>query len=164
VSCPTQTQSVEQSVGANVERGWDWTDECARAWLPGTVYLATNCVRPPADFANGFEYLCVKQGQSANQPPPWSKMAIDGGSFRDGSVVWSARPCTAASLYKTISGSVWASDDEEVTLSAQTIFNTLDQQTVAQMSATPAGEFSVTNTVTFTDGTIAIGIYELEVD
>ncbi len=168
MACAVQTQATCQAKGQVVEAGWDWTDECAHACSRGTYYASATVVRPPAISLTGFEYVAQNAGQTGIDEPDWPSYALTGATFRDGAVMWVAQPASAASLLKTIVSSTWSASDPSVTIAGTGLFNTIDQQTVAQMAGStvsPVGTtYAVTNTVTFSDGTNGVGVFNLTIE
>lgn len=163
MACPQQIEQVCQSVGEIRERGWIFTDECANFWQPGVAYAVDDCVRPPVPFWNGYELQCTRAGQSSNVAPQWNKIANQLQPIPDGSAIWTLQPISTASLIKTITSATWSADSG-VTLNGEAIENTLDQEVMATMTAAETGAYNVTVTAQFSDGTSAIGVFELEVE
>lgn len=72
-------------------------------WVGGRVYRATERVRPSS--ANGYEYECTTAGQSktlrGSKEPTWPTAL--GATVVDGSVTWTCRALSAATLRRVIS-------------------------------------------------------------
>lgn len=163
MACAVRVKDCQHANAARL-RGFDWADECANFRANGEIYEVNEVVRPAA--ATGFELKCTARGQTAAKEPDMRGLE-DAAEVIDGSVTWVLQKTSAASLRKSITTSEWSVEPGgQMTASSPAIQNTLgEQKTVALLSAGTSGEtYVVTDEVTFDDGTIAVGIYELEVD
>lgn len=125
-------------------------------WERGMQYTVASRVRP--NRANGFEYECTVAGQSAHKEPIWPTTI--GQTRIDGSITWTCRAVSSASLRTTIVGvPVWESDD--LTISGE---SASDQLALANISGGEDGEsYSVLITATFADGTVKANVCILPV-
>ena len=73
-------------------------------WSPGTSVTLASFRRPR--IATGFEYECTQAGQTARKEPLWPKTI--GLTVRDGSVIWTCRALSNASLKATLQTANWA--------------------------------------------------------
>lgn len=146
---------------ADVERrGWDLTWFCARAWAPWTYFPTGIRIRPrPIELGGqsgfvGFEYEATTGGYTGEDEPAWPIT----GTVGDGTVVWTARAISDASLHRTIAsvGSIDWSADIPLTVSNITL---ITNGGIVQIAADHAGgtarrtAFSRAE-VTFSDGTV----------
>jgi hypothetical protein len=147
------------SVGEKTPRELDLADVCASTWEPGRVYENGVRVRP-ASKPSGFEYVSTA-GQSAHREPKWP-LTIDA-SIIDGSVTWTAKAISNASLSRTIATAVWTAP-VGITISNQSLINTNGaQRTKAYIQGDGAGNYEVSALVTFSDGSVEQYIIEAAV-
>lgn len=133
-----------------IDYGIDWTAFLAKHWQQGTSYAANDRVRPRTP--TGFEYEATTAGQSAAREPRWPTTLAD--TVADGSVIWTARALSTASLRTTVSTSSWTADSG-VTLSGAVVDGQLATTLVA--GGTSGNRYSVLNRVTFANGQRAEG-------
>jgi hypothetical protein len=159
-----QVEKVCQVASAAIDRGWDYTDECARLHTPGSGYGVGDIVRPAK--ANGFEYLCTVAGQTSLQKKvTWKNYAALDAEFDDGSARFKAQAISIASLRKTISSSIWTAPSGFVVDSGAIINAGGFQQTTARFHGGTAGTiYAVVNSVIFSDGTTATATFNVEVE
>jgi hypothetical protein len=138
------------NAGEKEPRELNLSDVCARTWQPGRVYAAAIRVRP-ASRPSGFEYEATA-GQSGFREPKWP--AVLAATITDGSVTWTARAISNASLSRTITSAAWSAP-AGITLSAESVVNTDGAQRItAYIQGDTAGTYAVTATVTFSDGSV----------
>lgn len=83
---------------------FDWHDFLANDWQPGRAYASLGeRIRPVRGLATGFEYEVTTTGVSGNRRPIFPTTA--GATVRSGSVTFTARAMSSASLRATISSS-----------------------------------------------------------
>lgn len=153
-----------QHLSAKRLRGFDWSAECAKVRASGEVYEAGECVRPAV--ATGFELKCTVAGQTADAEPDYRLATAEGETLQDGSVTWTLQKTSEESLRKTITNSAWAVDPSGLTLSgADTLSTGGEEKTSVYTSGGTADEtYRVTNTVTFSDGSIGVAAYDVTVE
>jgi hypothetical protein len=129
-----------------LDYGIDWARWLARLWEPDQAYALGARIRPTEP--NGFEYECAVAGQSsAREPRVWPRTI--GNSVADGSVVWTCRAVSNASLKTTVQDSVWEAD-EGLTLTNPSLNSQLAVVTVA--GGAPGTRYSLRNRVTLANG------------
>ena len=79
----------------------DWTNEIVELREPNTVYAASDIVAVPDQ---GFYFQAENAGKTAGNNPIWP--LLEGGTVRDGSIVWKAINPVGASI-PTITLSTW---------------------------------------------------------
>lgn len=99
----------------------DFEEECARLWSALTDFDAAERIRVfTGGKAVGFEFEPTTPGRSGLRPPVFP--SVIGSTIADGSIVWTCRAITNASLVRTISGTpTWEVDDDAVTISGETV-------------------------------------------
>jgi hypothetical protein len=134
--------------------------EFIRTWDSGTIYAATQRVRPKK--ANGYEYECTTAGQSDATQPEWPTTI--GGTVIDGSAVWTCRAITSASLTRAITTCVWTGTG--LTIDGEMIANTGGESKVsAYIAGGIAGTiYNVIARITFADAAVEEALIELEVE
>lgn len=138
------------NVGEKEPREINLTEVCARTWQAGRVYAAATRIRPAAK-PSGFEYQATA-GQSGSREPKWPTVAE--ATITDGSITWTAKAISNASLSRTIVTAVWSAPTG-ITLSSEVTTNTDGAQRVlAYIQGDTAGTYEVTATVTFSDGSV----------
>lgn len=154
-------KSVCQHKSARHAYEADWAAECAFAWESGKGYPLNAIVRPSE--SSGYEAKATTAGQSGANEPKWRGKGV-GDTVTDGSVVWTMQRTSADSLEKTIASSLWEApagvtvDDDEI------IDTDGNARTRAYFACTTPGEYEVVNTVTFSDGSVGVAIFDLEVE
>ncbi len=78
--------------------GVDMTGFLEQGWQADFQVLSGYAVRPPTE--NGFEYVCTQAGQTGARQPLWP--ASPNVQVVDGSVVWTSRAASTASLGTTV--------------------------------------------------------------
>lgn len=155
--------TLYQDSAAKLPVEFDWTPACANLWTAGEVYGVNEVVRPST--YNGYEYKCTTAGQAAGDSalePAWPTTIA--GTVTDGSVVWTCQAISNASLVKTIATSLW--DDGGMTITgAVTVTTNGEQQTAALVEGGTVGQtYTIENTVTFSDGTVDVGVVKVTVN
>ena len=92
----------------NLDYGVDWEPFLARYWRAGRTIATGTRVRPTR--FNGYEYEATQGGQTGRSEPTWRTTL--GGTNADGSVVWTCRPVSTASLLTTVQNSTWEVDGQ----------------------------------------------------
>lgn len=130
------------------EWAFDLTDRVARKWKPRAFYTNGLRIRPQRG-ETGLEYEAGGDGQSGTREPRWP-LTI-GQTIVDGSITWTARAISNASLRRTISSVDW--DGAGLTVTQEQISNTGGSQKIsAKVSGGAVGdEHLVTAVVTFND-------------
>lgn len=128
-----------------IDYGIDWTAFLAKHWQQGTSYAANDRIRPRTP--TGFEYEATTAGQSAAREPRWPTTLAD--TVADGSVVWTARALSTASLQTTVSASTWTADPG-LTLSGSQLDGQLATTIVA--GGNSGQTYSIYNRATFANG------------
>lgn len=153
--------SVCLNVGENEPRELNLTDVCARTWLPGRVYAAGIRIRP-AQRPSGFEYEATA-GQTGAREPKWP--TVTDATITDGSITWTTRAISNTSLSRTIVSAVWAATPTGVTLTNQSVVNTDGAQSVVTfIQGDTVGDYEVTATVTFSDGSVEAYVLTVTVE
>lgn len=131
-----------------------------RTWEGGIVHASTERVR--ARKVNGYEYECTSAGQTGPREPEWP--TVIGGTVTDGSVTWTCRAVSNASLTRIIQSCTWLGGG--LTVDGDTIVNTAGEAEVsAYVSGGVAGTvYEVIARITFGDGSIEEGLVEVTVD
>jgi hypothetical protein len=108
---------------ATLDYAVDFEEECARLWSRLTDFSAGERIRIfDGGKAVGFEFEPTTPGRSGVRRPLFP--SVVGDTVPDGSVVWTCRAISAASLLRTVSGTpVWeiTDDDGDVTISSETV-------------------------------------------
>jgi hypothetical protein len=141
--------------GINFER------ECARKWEPWTDFLAGQSIRVygPGN-ASGFEFEPSTPGRSGGTPPRWPTLL--GGTVNDGSIVWTARALSSASLVRSLIGvPTWSCESSEITIGTVT---TLGMKTMADLSGGKNGfDYPISVQAAFTAGKAKTAVCILKV-
>lgn len=98
------SKTVDETVPVQV----DWHDYLARLWDPGRVMTAGRIIRPRRARATGFDYEVTTAGRTGGREPVWPKTL--GATVTNGSVVFTARAGSTASMRALVSTAVWESD------------------------------------------------------
>lgn len=132
-----------------------------RTWEAGRVFASSVRVRP-AKKPNGFEYECTTAGQTGSREPSWPE--TEGGTVTDGSVVWTCRAISNASLARVIASCVWSGGG--LTVDGEQIINTNGEgQVSCYVSGGVSGSlYEVTATITFNDGAVEAAKIQVTVD
>lgn len=108
---------------ATLDYAVDFEEECARTWSRLTDFVAGERIRVfTGGKSVGFEFEPTTPGRSGLRFPYLP--SVIGDTVADGSVVWTCRAISSASLLRTISGTpTWeiADDDGDVTISGETV-------------------------------------------
>jgi hypothetical protein len=108
---------------ATLDYAVDFEEQCARVWSSLTDFQAGEYIRVfSGGKAVGFEFEPTTPGRSGLRAPVFP--SVLGATITDGSVVWTCRAISAASLLRTISGTpAWeiTDDDGDVTISGETV-------------------------------------------
>lgn len=157
-----------QKSAAKLDYTFDWTVNCANRWAAGQIHGLTERIRPT--IANGFEYECTMAGQSsARREPDWKSAAGVGLTINDGSIVWTCRAISNASLAKTVTASTWPTVAGLI-ISAEQMVNTAGEMlTSAFVEFSDAAPITGTlyrlkNVVTFSDSSEDVGEVDIEVE
>lgn len=107
--------------GATLDYAVDFEEQCARVWAPLTDYEAGDRIRVfSGGKAVGFEFEPTTPGRTGPRAPVFPSTV--GATVADGSLVWTCRALSSASLLRTISGTpTWESDDAAVTISDDSV-------------------------------------------
>lgn len=160
MTCPTTIVGEAcLNVGEKEPRELNLTDVCARTWQAGRVYAAGTRVRPDRR-PTGFEYEATA-GQTGAREPKWPTVAE--ATVVDGSITWTARAISNASLSRTIVSATWDAPSG-ITLSNEFVTNTDGAQRVlAYIQADVSGNYQVKATVTFSDPSVEAYILQVTV-
>lgn len=137
---------------ATLDYSVDFEEECARLWSRLTDYSAGERIRIfDGGKAVGYEFEPTTPGRSGTRRPLFP--SVVGDAVPDGSVIWTCRAITTASLLRTISGTpTWAitDDDGDVTISGETVSGL---KGIANLAGGTDGEdYVVTVTAATSDG------------
>jgi hypothetical protein len=125
----------------------DFEYECVRRWQPGEDCLLGHCIRYfGAGQASGYEFEVTTPGRTGGRHPSF----LVNQPTIDGSVIWTPRAISNASVLRTISGTpIWAAE-AGVTISAQAVS---DFRGIAKISGGEDGQdYLVTVTALGSDG------------
>lgn len=128
----------------------------AQRWRSGEDLSLSYRVRPLQP--NGFEYEVTTAGQSGQREPVWPRTA--GATVADGSVVWTCRAISTASLSATVSSVAWSADSG-LTVASETLQGQVARALVS--GGTDGQTYRVTAEATCSDGTVAVGEAFVEV-
>lgn len=152
-SAPDCTPTVLQHPSAVLPVVFDFaTRHLAQYWQPGASVDLSFRVRPRN--ANGFEYECTSAGQTraADREPTWP--LVPGQTVVDGSVTWTCRLLSTASLSGTVQSVTWTADSG-ITLSGQSLQGQAARAFVG--GGTDGQTYRITATATCSDGTTPVG-------
>lgn len=128
----------------------------AQRWIAGADVSATYRIRPLTP--TGYEYEVTTAGQSGHREPIWPRTA--GATVTDGSVTWTCRAVSTASLSATVSSVVWSADSG-LTISSETLQGQLARALVS--GGTDGQTYRVTAEATCSDGTVEVGEVFIEI-
>lgn len=128
----------------------------AQRWRSGIDLSGTYRVRPVV--SNGFEYEVTTAGQTGRKEPIWPTTA--GATVSDGSIVWTCRAISTASLSATVSSVAWAADTG-LTISSESLQGQTARALVS--GGSDGNTYRVTAEATCSDGTVAVGEAFIEV-
>lgn len=137
---------------ATYDYALDFEEECARLWSRLTDFQAGERIRIfTGGKAVGFEFEPTTPGRSGLRAPVFP--SVIGETVPDGSIIWTCRALSSASLLRTISGTpTWAVDDDEVTISGETVSGL---KAIAYLAGGEDDEdYVVTVSVTTSDGLV----------
>jgi len=143
MSCEV-VQSECLRLGVRVPITLDLSLVAARRWRPGALFDAAIHIR---GSKAGFEFEAGADGQTGDREPRWPKVLDD--TVQDGSIEWTAKAVSTASLLKVLSSVEWEADDS-ITVTGEQI-NATDQTAVAYFEPTEAGTFTIICWATFND-------------
>lgn len=135
---------------ATLDYAVDFEEECARLWSSLTDFAAGERIRIfTGGKAVGFEFEPTTPGRSGVRAPLFP--SVIGATAADGSIIWTCRALSSASLLRTISGTpTWEVDDDAVTISGETVSGF---KGIAKLAAGEDDEdYVVTVTATTSDG------------
>lgn len=153
-------KSVCQHKSANLDYEADWAVECAYLWEAGRGWALNEVVR--TTDATGYEGRVTTAGQSGAREPKFRGVEAD--IITDGSVGWTLQRTSAASLRKTISDSIWSAPAAVVVTNDVVLSGNGNQKTRALIACQTPGTYEIVNTVTFSDGSVGVAIFDLEVE
>lgn len=108
---------------ATLDYAVDFEEECARLWSRLTDFIAGERIRIfTGGKSVGYEFEPTTPGRSGVRVPLFPSTIGD--TVVDGSVTWTCRALSSASLLRTISGTpTWEVDDDDavVTISGETV-------------------------------------------
>lgn len=131
-------------VGDKVPITLDFSLVAARHWRRGATIPVNQRIRAKK---SGYEYEATTAGQTGNSEPMWP-LTLDA-TVNDGSVVWTARAISLASLLKILVSVVWTVPTG-LTKSGESADLT-NQTAEAYIEAVTAGSYEVIVTPTFND-------------
>lgn len=123
---------------------FEWS--LARVRKPGTDYALGVRVRSP--IPTGFEYEATTAGRSGGRSFRWPEVLA--GTVADGSVIWTAREISTASLESTVSSVIWSADSG-ITLTPGALVGQLATATLE--GGEPGRTYEVRVEATMADGT-----------
>jgi hypothetical protein len=133
--------------------------EFIRTWEAQNVYAAGERVRPRK--ANGYEYECTAPGQVLLREPSWP--IILGDAVSDGSVTWTCRAISNASLTREIQSVTWIGGGLTIDGTAF-VSASGENELSAYISGGTAGQtYEVIARITFSDGSIEDALVEVDV-
>jgi hypothetical protein len=136
--------------GATWDYAVDFEEACVRTWSPITDFGAGARIRVfTGGKAVGFEFEPTTPGRSGLRMPAF-KAGI-GETTPDGSIVWTCRALSSASVLRTIDSIVW-DVDPDVTVTNESVvgFKALAKQG----GGTDGEDYTVTVTATMSDGLV----------
>jgi hypothetical protein len=139
-----------QDPSDRLDYSFDFHDEVARLWLPGTDYALDTIVRPARQLSTGYQYRCTTAGRSGKTYPAFPRTL--GSTVKDGSAVWTAEAVTSGSLRKTITNATVPAVTG-LTISGEAY--TSDAVGLVVAGGTLGQRYLVTCRATFSDGTQA---------
>lgn len=149
MTCDTVPAQVwpEKHPGATLDYAVDFERACAREWAPWTDYATGARIRVfMSGHASGYEFEATTGGRSGGRNPIFKA----GTTTDDGSVVWTPRAISAASLLRTISGTPTWVADAGITLSGETVSGF---KAIAKIAGGTNGQdYAVTVTAVSSDG------------
>jgi hypothetical protein len=106
---------------AELDYAVDFEEACARLWSRLTDFGSSERIRIfSGGKAVGFEFEPTTPGRSGVRAPVFPSTVGD--TVPDGSITWTCRALSGASLLRTISGiPTWAVDDDAVTISDELV-------------------------------------------
>jgi hypothetical protein len=141
MSCDPQALAWEAvAPGSTVKCEVDFTGSLVNWHVQGHYYALTARVRVPG--VAGLEYECTIAGETGAAPVRWPKVAA--GTVTDGSVVWTARAISTASLLATISGTPTWTVPTGYTVSGEAINNNIASALIAVPAAANGDDAQVT--------------------
>ncbi len=152
MACRT-IQTFCQSPTARWPLTFDWLADCINVRRSGVDYEIDEVTRP--SVASGYQFRCTTAGTTnGSREPKWKNYITEGDTVQDGSVVWTVELLTTESLTRTITTSVWVTDDSSLTADDDDIVSTAgEQSTFAFISGGVVDTtYLVTNHVVFSDG------------
>lgn len=157
-SCtPHEAPTLRQHPASVLPVVFDFAERgLAQRWAPGREFSGTYRVRPISP--TGFEYEATTGGQTGRKEPIWP--LVIGQTVTDGSVVWTCRAVSTASLSATVSNVAWSAD-AGLTISSESLQG---QSARALVSGGAEGQtYRVTAEATCSDGTKAVGEVFIEI-
>ena len=132
-------------IGDTVPVVLDFSQVAANTWRRAALYDANARVRPSKD--SGFEFEASAAGQSGAREPRWPNTL--GATVTDGSITWTAKAVSTASLVKTLASVTWTVPSS-FTVSGESV-DAVKQLATAYLQPSVAGEFEVIAWATFSD-------------
>lgn len=143
---------------------FDWTHEFANRWSANRAYAASSRLRPSTpELQTGFEYES-SGGQSGPNEPEWPQ--VEGLPVDDGSITWTARALSNASLRERIQSATWP-EVTNFTIDTETEIDEPGRQlTSAQISSETesATRREIRCEVSTTGSNIYVGILKMKVE
>jgi hypothetical protein len=125
----------------------------ANRWRPNKPFALGVRVRPSTeDQQNGFEYESSGGQSNGRREPRWKRAPqaeVDGTTYTDGSLVWTARHLTLTSYHDRIFNSTWTVP-AGVTGSAEVavLVPGLQETQIAIEGGTPGETYDIVNQIT----------------
>jgi hypothetical protein len=140
MSCDDALAWDSVAPGSTVKCELDLTPSLVNWHRQGVSYASTARVRIPG--VPGLEYECTTAGETGASPIRWPKVAAQ--TVTDGSVVWTARAISTASLLATISGTPTWTVPTGYSVSGQAISNNIASALIAVPASADGDDAQIT--------------------
>jgi len=143
---------------ATLDYAIDFEEECSRPWDKWQDFATGTRIRVfrPGQ-ASGYEFEATTGGRTGGRNPVFPTA----GTLTDGSVTWTPRAISSASLVRTIVGTPTWIADSGVTVSSETVS---DQKAIAKIAGgTDGRDYSVTVAAIGSDGLLMVKVAILPV-
>lgn len=135
---------------AELDYAVDFEEACARLWSRLTDFGSGERIRIfSGSKAVGFEFEPTAAGRSGLRIPVFP--SVVGATVADGSIIWTCRALSSASILRTISGTpTWSADDDALTISGESVSGF---KAIAKLAAgADEDDYIVTVTAVTSDG------------
>lgn len=155
MSCETVAAEVweEKHPDATLDYAADFEKDCSRLWDKWQDFATGTRIRVfRPGHASGYEMEATTGGRSGGRHPTFPTA----GTLTEGSVTWTPRAISSASLLRTIVGTPTWVADSGVTVSAESLS---DQKAIAKIAGGTDGvDYSVTVTAIGSDGLVMVKV------